>query len=89
MLESLGRPVTGFCYPYGALDAQVVTAVWRCGYDDGCAIWPSEYAGRHALPRTYIGDADTSPRLWGKAARHWLTWAHHGPGATPSWPRAA
>jgi peptidoglycan/xylan/chitin deacetylase (PgdA/CDA1 family) len=75
-----GQPASGFCYPYGHLDAEVVTAVRAAGYDYGCAIWPSEYAGRHALPRTYIGAADTSPRLSGKAVRHWLTWARRGPG---------
>jgi peptidoglycan/xylan/chitin deacetylase (PgdA/CDA1 family) len=68
-----GQPAGGFCYPYGHLDAEVVGAVRNAGYDYGCAIWPSEYAGRHALTRIYVGDADTSPRLWGKAVRHWLT----------------
>ena len=67
-----GQPAGGFCYPYGHLDAEVVGAVRDAGYDYGCAIWPSEYAGRHALPRTYIGDADTAPRLWVKAMRHRL-----------------
>ena len=84
-----GQPAGGFCYPYGHLDAEVVSAVRAAGYDYGCAIWPSEYAGRHALPRTYIGDADTSPRLWGKAMRHWLTWDYRGPGAARARPRAA
>jgi peptidoglycan/xylan/chitin deacetylase (PgdA/CDA1 family) len=68
-----GQPAGGFCYPYGHLDAEVVGAVRDAGYDYGCAIWPSEHVGRHALPRTYIGDADTSPRLWAKSTRHWLT----------------
>jgi len=82
-----GQPAAGFCYPYGHLDAAVVSAVRAAGYGYGCAIWPSEYAGRHALPRTYIGDGDTAPRLWGKAMRHWLTWAYRGPGAAgvPPW----
>lgn len=84
-----GQPAGGFCYPYGHLDAEVVSAVRAAGYDYGCAIWPSEYAGRHALPRTYIGDADTSARLWGKAMRHWLTWDYRGPGASRARPWAA
>ena len=67
-----GQPAGGFCYPYGHLDAEVVGAVRDAGYDYGCAIWPSEHAGRHALPRTFIGDADSSPRLWAKAMRHRL-----------------
>ncbi len=69
-----GQAAGGFCYPYGHLDAEVVAAVRDAGYDYGCAIWPSEHTGRHALPRTYIGDADTTPRLWAKTMRHWLTW---------------
>jgi peptidoglycan/xylan/chitin deacetylase (PgdA/CDA1 family) len=69
-----GQPAAGFCYPYGHLDSEVVGAVRDAGYDYGCAIWPSAYTGRHALPRTYIGDTDTPPRLCGKALRHWLTW---------------
>jgi len=44
------------------------------GYDYGCAIWPSASTSRHALPRTYIGEADTAPRLWAKRARHQLAW---------------
>ncbi len=68
-----GQPVSGFCYPYGHLDGTVVGAVRDAGYGYGCAIWPSEHTGRHALPRTYIGDADTAPRLWAKTTRHRLT----------------
>ena len=74
--EITGKPVGGFCYPYGDLDAAAVTQVRDTGYDYGCAIWPSACTGRHALPRTYIGEADTAPRLWAKSARHWLTWQH-------------
>lgn len=84
-----GQPASGFCYPYGHFDAEVVGAVRDAGYDYGCAIWPAGYAGRHALPRTYIGDADTPARLWGKALRHWLTWEYRGPGAGHSGHRAA
>jgi peptidoglycan/xylan/chitin deacetylase (PgdA/CDA1 family) len=73
-----GQPVAGFCYPYGAIDAEAVAGVRAAGYDYGCAIWASAYVGRHALPRTYIGDQDTSPRLWAKAMRHWLTWQYRG-----------
>ena len=72
--EVTGKPVGGFCYPYGDLDAGAVTQVRDTGYDYGCAIWPSACTGRHALPRTYIGETDTAPRLWAKTARHRLTW---------------
>jgi peptidoglycan/xylan/chitin deacetylase (PgdA/CDA1 family) len=69
-----GEPVGGFCYPYGDLDADAVARVRETGYDYGCAIWPSDYTSRHALPRTYVGQADTAPRLWAKTARHRITW---------------
>jgi peptidoglycan/xylan/chitin deacetylase (PgdA/CDA1 family) len=84
-----GQPASGFCYPYGHLDAEVVAAVRDAGYDYGCAIWPSDYAGRHALPRIYIGDADTTARLWVKVMRHRLTWEYRGPGAGRAGHRAA
>jgi peptidoglycan/xylan/chitin deacetylase (PgdA/CDA1 family) len=71
-----GEPVGGFCYPYGDLDADAVARVRETGYDYGCAIWPSDYTSRHALPRTYVGQADTAPRLWAKTARHRITWQH-------------
>jgi peptidoglycan/xylan/chitin deacetylase (PgdA/CDA1 family) len=72
--EITGKPVSGFCYPYGDLDADAVAQVRDTGYDYGCAIWASAYTSRHALPRTYIGEADTAPRLWAKRARHQLAW---------------
>jgi peptidoglycan/xylan/chitin deacetylase (PgdA/CDA1 family) len=85
-----GQDVPGFCYPYGDVDGRVVSGVRAAGYDYGCAIWPSEHTGEHALPRTYIGDADSPPRLWAKGLRHWLTWDYRGPGARRlgQWPAA-
>ena len=71
-----GQPVPGFCYPYGAVDDAAVRQVRAAGYDYGCAIWPSPHTGRHALPRSYVGEADGPSRLWAKAARHRLTWAY-------------
>lgn len=76
-----GQQVTGFCYPYGHLNGRVVEAVAAAGYTYGCAIWRSAYTGRFALPRIYVGDFDSSWRLWAKAARYWLTWEYRGPGA--------
>jgi peptidoglycan/xylan/chitin deacetylase (PgdA/CDA1 family) len=76
-----GQEVTGFCYPYGHLDGRVVEAVAAAGYSYGCAIWRSAHTGRLALPRIYVGDSDSSWRLWAKAARQWLTWEYRGPGA--------
>jgi peptidoglycan/xylan/chitin deacetylase (PgdA/CDA1 family) len=68
--DLIGGDVGGFCYPYGVVGAREVTAVREAGYDYACAVRPSGLASRHALPRTYIGDRDTSPRLFAKYARH-------------------
>ena len=70
--ELSGQDVTGFCYPYGGVGEREVDAVRAAGYDYACAVRPSTLAGRHAMPRTYIGDRDTSPRLFAKWARHRL-----------------
>lgn len=70
--EVSGQEVSGFCYPYGHVNAAVVDAVRVAGYHYGCAIWPSPLTGRHALPRTYIGDRDGSLRLLAKWYRHQL-----------------
>jgi peptidoglycan/xylan/chitin deacetylase (PgdA/CDA1 family) len=67
ILEDLtGEQVTGFCYPYGHLNALAVDAVRAAGYHYGCAIWRSPLTGLHALPRTYIGDRDGALRLRAK-----------------------
>ncbi|QUH02664.1 polysaccharide deacetylase family protein [Saccharopolyspora erythraea] len=65
-----GQDVGGFCYPYGDLSRRVRDAVRDCGYDYGCAIWSSPLTGRHALPRTYVGDSDGHLRLLAKRVRH-------------------
>lgn len=75
-----GQPVAGFCYPYGDADPRVVAAVRTAGYSYGCAIWRGPHTSRHALPRVYVGDADTSWRLWAKAIKHRVTWDFAGPG---------
>ncbi len=84
--ELSGQDIGGFCYPYGHIDGRVVDQVRAAGYTYGCAIWRSDFTGPHALPRTYIGDSDTGPRLWAKRARHWLRWRFHGPGAPAARP---
>jgi peptidoglycan/xylan/chitin deacetylase (PgdA/CDA1 family) len=78
-----GQDVAGFCYPYGHIDDRVVAAVRSAGYGYGCAIWRSAITGPHALPRTFVGDNDSSPRLWAKGARHRLAWGHRGPDISP------
>ena len=67
-----GRAVTGFCYPYGGAGEREVRAVRTAGYDYACAVHASALAGRHAIPRAFIGDRDTAPRLFAKVARHRL-----------------
>ncbi|MFC1413658.1 polysaccharide deacetylase family protein [Streptacidiphilus sp. N1-12] len=70
-LEDLvGRRVTGFCYPYGALDRRVVEAVRASGYGYATAIAHSPLTGRWALPRSYVGERDNGWRLRAKQARH-------------------
>jgi peptidoglycan/xylan/chitin deacetylase (PgdA/CDA1 family) len=74
LAEIAGREVTGFCYPYGGVGEREIEAVRAAGYDYACATkTPEALAGRHAVPRTFIGDRDTSPRLFAKVARHRLT----------------
>ena len=70
--ELIGRQVRGFCYPWGFLDTRVLTAVRAAGYDYACAGWPSAAIGRHAIPRTYVHDRDSSWRLDAKRIRSGL-----------------
>lgn len=70
--ELCGQEINGFCYPYGDVTGTVIESVRRSGYDYGCAIWRSELSGRHALPRTYVGNGDRIPHLFAKRLRHAL-----------------
>jgi peptidoglycan/xylan/chitin deacetylase (PgdA/CDA1 family) len=67
-----GQEVTGFCYPYGEVGSREVDAVRDAGYGYGCAVYPSTLDGRFAMRRTYVGDRDTSVRLFAKRLRHQL-----------------
>ena len=69
LAEITGGDVGGFCYPYGDVSGPVVAEVRR-RYDYGCAIWRCGLSGRHALPRTYVGDRDEPLRLLAKQLRH-------------------
>jgi peptidoglycan/xylan/chitin deacetylase (PgdA/CDA1 family) len=72
-LESVVQaPVTGFCYPYGAVDAAAERAVDTAGYDYGAGIGHQPTISRWALPRCYVGERDSGPRLHVKRARHAL-----------------
>ena len=68
-----GQGVTGFCYPYGAAGEREAEVVAAAGYDYAVATKPVPVTGRYAIPRTFIGDKDASPRLYAKVARHRLT----------------
>ncbi|MFF8730432.1 polysaccharide deacetylase family protein [Streptomyces sp. NPDC015171] len=70
--ELTGTPVTGFCYPYGAVDRRAVAAVREAGYDYACAIDPGGLSGPHVLPRVYVGQHDTAVRLFLKHRLHRL-----------------
>jgi peptidoglycan/xylan/chitin deacetylase (PgdA/CDA1 family) len=64
------RPVRGFCYPYGAVDAPAAAAVRDSGYSYAAAIEHSPLTGRWALPRSYVGERDDGWRLRAKQVRH-------------------
>jgi peptidoglycan/xylan/chitin deacetylase (PgdA/CDA1 family) len=68
--EVSDQEISGFCYPYGHVNAAAISAVRAAGYRYGCAIWPSRLTSIYALPRTYIGDRDGSLRLRAKWYRH-------------------
>ncbi|HEX5565595.1 MAG TPA: polysaccharide deacetylase family protein [Streptomyces sp.] len=68
--EITGRPVHGFCYPYGTIDRRAVRAVREAGYDYACAIDPGPLTGPYALPRVHVGEEDTSWRLYAKRLLH-------------------
>jgi peptidoglycan/xylan/chitin deacetylase (PgdA/CDA1 family) len=70
--ELVGQQIRGFCYPWGHLDARVVKAVRAAGFDYACAGLPSAAIGRHAIPRTYVHDRDSSWRLDAKRIRSGL-----------------
>ncbi len=73
VLESVvQRPVTGFCYPYGAVDAAAERAVAAAGYDYGAGIRHQSTTSRWALPRCYVGERDGGLRLRAKRLRHAL-----------------
>lgn len=71
LVEETGYEVSGFCYPYGSLSAKTAAAVVRGGYEYACSARPV-LGGRHALPRTPIGQHDRAPRLWFKRRRNEL-----------------
>jgi peptidoglycan/xylan/chitin deacetylase (PgdA/CDA1 family) len=71
--EISGQDVTGFCYPYGDAAEREEVTVRAAGYDYACATKQTAITGRYALPRAFIGDRDSPPRLLAKVVRHRLT----------------
>ncbi|MEV6011813.1 polysaccharide deacetylase family protein [Streptomyces sp. NPDC051976] len=67
-----GTAPAGFCYPYGALDPRALHAVRDAAYTYACAVTPGPLTGPFALPRAYIGERDTTPRLHAKRTLHHL-----------------
>jgi len=70
--ELIGQQIRGFCYPWGQADVRVVKAARAAGYDYACG-GPLAAIGRHAIPRTYVHDRDSSWRLDAKRIRSGLT----------------
>ncbi|WP_432096539.1 polysaccharide deacetylase family protein [Streptomyces sp. bgisy100] len=68
--EITDRPVEGYCYAYGDVDARAVGAVRGAGYSYACAIDPGPLTGPYALPRIHIGNDDTALRLTVKRLLH-------------------
>jgi peptidoglycan/xylan/chitin deacetylase (PgdA/CDA1 family) len=65
--ELLGTRVSGFCYPYGAVDRTTAEAASEV-YDYACAIKVRPTTNRWALPRFHVGEGDGSARLVAKLA---------------------
>ena len=61
--ELIGKPVSGYCYAYGSMDAAARSAVAEAGYDYACAIISRVSLGPQALPRIYVGQAHTSKHI--------------------------
>ena len=61
--EVLDRPVEGFCYPYGALNEQVVQAVREAGYAYACAYKERISWDAYDVPRANVGERDGTFRL--------------------------
>lgn len=65
--ELIGRPIHGFAYPYGNMDASARRAVQDAGYDYACSVvTPIANLGIMALPRIVFGQRDGSARMEAK-----------------------
>jgi putative peptidoglycan lipid II flippase len=68
------RPVVGFAYPYGDLGERELEAVHAAGYQHGCGVGRGVPGSRYALPRTFVGESDTSIRMLARKIRHERLW---------------
>lgn len=59
----VGGEISGFCYPYGDLDAAAVAEVKKAGYDYACAYKVRVSGDVHDLPRSNAGEKDGGLRL--------------------------
>jgi peptidoglycan/xylan/chitin deacetylase (PgdA/CDA1 family) len=69
--DALGGPCPSIAYPYGDVDARVVAAAARAGYETGAALpahWSTEF-GALEWPRVGVYHPDTLPRFLLKSAR--------------------
>jgi peptidoglycan/xylan/chitin deacetylase (PgdA/CDA1 family) len=73
-----GQDVTGFCYPFGHVDAPAVDAARAAGYSYGCAMRLTPETGVFAIPRAFVDDHDNFVHLIAKEVKHWLAWVTAG-----------
>jgi peptidoglycan/xylan/chitin deacetylase (PgdA/CDA1 family) len=74
--EIFGAAPEGFCYPYGDADAAAVEAVREAGYAYACGVRSVPGESDFALPRTFVGEADSSLRLGLKRMLHRVGMRH-------------
>lgn len=65
-----GKPVLGFCYPYGSVDARISAMTQQAGYRYACATKATIQPSGHTIPRCFVGERDTPLRLTLKRIRH-------------------
>lgn len=68
--DVVGRPVTGFAYPYGAFDEAAVAAVREAGYGYAAATDDHTRRDGFSIARIFVSDRDTPLRLEAKLLRH-------------------
>jgi peptidoglycan/xylan/chitin deacetylase (PgdA/CDA1 family) len=71
LADVLGLTPAGFCYPYGAVDADVLHAAAAAGYIYACAVKVAT-ASTFALRRFFVGAGDHPLRLLLKLGLHSL-----------------